>query len=257
MLGTGIFERKSPPGSFAVSRRENGVRVRRVLGRGARTFSDAGCPGKTLNGNERTAPRILPGRIRFLQTPNADGGESLPFRRSRALEEKMLNTYCLFCETAKCGYVARAARQKLGCRALQPKQVQHTWSGGKPVDIERDLLPGYVFLYLEDERLDVAAARSIQGVIRCLCSTDRRYELAGSDEQFALMLLHKDGVIGKTKVYEEGQRIRICKGVYEGVDTKILKVDRRRGRMQIEIPFANMPVKTWVEFEVVEDDGAD
>lgn len=161
-------------------------------------------------------------------------------------------TYCLFCETGKCDHVARAIMQKVSCRAIAPKQVQHTWSKGKTVDIVHDLLPGYVFVYTEDEPLDIALLRSVQGIIRCLSSQDKQYELTGGDEQFALMLLQKDGVIGKTKVYEEGQMIRICQGVFEGVETKILKVNRRNMRMQIEIPFAGRPVRTWVEYEIVE-----
>ena len=76
-------------------------------------------------------------------------------------------TYCLFCETAKCGYVAKTAAQVLNCTAIYPKQVQHTRSGGKMVDIVHDLLPGYVFLYLENAPLDVVSLRSIQGIIRC------------------------------------------------------------------------------------------
>ena len=159
-------------------------------------------------------------------------------------------TYCLFCETAKCGYIANTAMQKLSCRAISPKQIQHTWSQGKMVDIEHDLLPGYVFLYME-EPLDIDLLHSIQGVIRCLSSMDKQYELSGSDEAFALMLLEKNGVIGKTQVYQEGQMIRICEGVYEGVETRILKVNRRNMRMQIEIPFAERQVRTWVEYEIV------
>ena len=161
-------------------------------------------------------------------------------------------TYCLFCETGKCAGVAASAMQILECRAISPKQVQHTWMKGKPVDIEHDLLPGYVFLYSEDQPLDITVLRRIPGIIRCLQDQEKRYELSGSDEQFALMLLKKDGVIGKTKVYQEGQMIRICEGVYEGVETKILKVNRRNMRMQIEIPFASQKIKTWVEYEMVE-----
>ena len=160
-------------------------------------------------------------------------------------------TYCLFCETGKCGYVASIVAEQFSCRAISPKQVQHTWSKGKMVDIVHDLLPGYVFVYLEEKLKDISSLRAIQGVIRCLSSQDRQYELAGTDEQFALMLLQKDGVIGKTKVYEEGQMIRICQGAFEGVETQILKVNRRNMRMQIEIPFAGRPVRTWVEYEIV------
>lgn len=162
--------------------------------------------------------------------------------------------YCLFCETEKCGFVAKYAMQTFDCTAISPKQVQHTWEKGKPIDRVHDLLPGYVFIYQQDEPLKVSSLRSIQGVIRCLCDSDKRYELSGSDERFALMLLSNNGVIGKTKVYQEGQRIRICQGAYEGVETKILKVNRQKGRMQIEIPFANMSIKTWVEFEIVTDE---
>ena len=162
-----------------------------------------------------------------------------------------MNCYCLFCQTAKCSTIARNAMQKFNCRAIVPKQIQHTWVNGKIADVEHDLLPGYVFLYFEKCSLDVSAANMIQGVIRCLTSVNEKYELGGNDEQFALMLLKKNGVIGKIKVYEEGQMIRICKGIYEGVETRILKVDRHKSRMQIELPFANMAVKTWVEFEVV------
>lgn len=160
-------------------------------------------------------------------------------------------TYCLFCETLKCEYVANTIMHRLSCRAISPKTIQHTWSEGKMVDIEHDLLPGYVFLYFENAPLDIASLRSIQGIIRCLSSTDKQFELSGSDEAFALMLLQKDGVIGKTPVYQEGQMIRICEGAYEGVETKILKVNRRNMRMQIEIPFAGRQVRTWVEYEIV------
>ena len=162
-------------------------------------------------------------------------------------------TYCLFCETIKCDLVARSIEQDLGCVAFSPKRVQHTWSAGKMVDIVHDLLPGYVFVYAEREPLDIRRVQATQGVIRCLSTADKQYALSGSDERFALMLLHNKGVIGKTKVYEEGQRIRVCEGVYEGLETRILKVDRQKGRMQIDIPFANRHIRTWVEFEIVED----
>ena len=160
--------------------------------------------------------------------------------------------YCLFCATEKCGSVARAAEARFHCRALSPKQVQHTWSKGKMIDRENDLLPGYVFLYYEEKVENPVVLRSVDGVIRCLKDTSGQYELTGMDEQFALMLLSKNGIIGKTSVYQEGQRIHVCKGAFEGLETKILKVNRRNSRILIEIPFAMRPVKTWVEYELVE-----
>ena len=100
-------------------------------------------------------------------------------------------TYCLFCETNKTGYISRAVSEMTGCRALCPKQIQHTWAkGGGTRDRVNDLMPGYVFLYYED-KADISLLHSVQGVIRCLSSTAGEYELTGPDEQLAMMLLEK------------------------------------------------------------------
>lgn len=59
-------------------------------------------------------------------------------------------TYCVFCETVRCDYVARTAEQTLHCKSVSPKQVQHTWFQGKMVDVLHDLFPGYVFMYTDE-----------------------------------------------------------------------------------------------------------
>lgn len=163
----------------------------------------------------------------------------------------VLFVYCLFCETAKCDYVMRSAKVLFQCQAIYPKMIQHTWRNGKMADIVHDLLPGYVFLY-NDERLPVNAFRTIKGVIRCLVDKDQCYELSGENERFALMLLRKNGIIGKTKVFQEGQLIHICEGAFEGAEARILRVNHRNSRMQLEFIFDDKKIKTWVEYEVTE-----
>ena len=158
--------------------------------------------------------------------------------------------YCLFCETQKCAYVARMAQRLWNCRALCPKQVQHVRVQGSFEDRVHDLMPGYVFLYAEEPIRNLMPLHP-SGVIRVLRYSDERMELAGEDERFALMLLEKDGVIGRTRVYQEGDRIRLTEGAFEGVEANILKVNRRNCRMQIELSFAGRPVRTWVEYEIV------
>ena len=168
-----------------------------------------------------------------------------------------MTSYCLFCETVKCGFVAREISARFGCRTICPKQVQHTWARGKMTDIVHDLLPGYVFVYTQEEGLNVAALCATPGVIRCLRNVGGGFCLQGGDEQFALMLLSRDGVIGKTRVYREGQMIRICEGAFAGVEAKILRVNRRNMRIQIELSFASTVVKPWVEYEMVENGAAE
>ena len=172
-------------------------------------------------------------------------------------EGSRMFTYCVFCETAKAYVVSEMIRQRIGCRTLSPMQVQHAWvKGGGTKDIARPLLPGYVFLYSEEKLPMGDVYASASGIIRCLSNTAGEFELSGADEQFALMLLEKNGIIGKTEVYQEGQRIRIRDGAFLGVTATNLKVERRLSRMQIEIPFANRPVRTWVEYEIVEPEEA-
>ena len=163
----------------------------------------------------------------------------------------MMYTYCLFCETAKCSIIAMEAKAFYQCTAISPKQIQHTWQKGAMVDRIRDFLPGYLFLYSE-EPLNLYRCRYLPGVLRCLRTYDNSYELGGSDDAFAKMLLEKEGIIGKTEVYQEGDRIHLTEGAFSGLKAKILKVDHRAGRMQIEIPFARRLVKTWVEYEIVD-----
>ena len=164
-----------------------------------------------------------------------------------------MRCYCLFCETVKCRMIAQNLEQMMPCRALSPKQVQHTRSKGQTVDIVHDLTPGYVFLYLEDTPLDLQMLRRMDGFVRCLCNNDGTYELQAEDERFAQLLLAQGGVIGKTKVYQEGQMIRLTEGAFAGVEASILRVNRRNMRMQIAIPFAGKHIKTWVEYEMVEE----
>ncbi len=163
-------------------------------------------------------------------------------------------SYCLFCETQKCRALARELRRACGFPVIAPRTVQHTWSCGAMTDREHDLLPGYLFLYTEARIEDVRTLRSFSGVLRILGEKDDGYALKGRDEQFALALLSLGGVVGKTRVYEEGQMIRLADDAFQGVEAKILKVNHRNQRLQIELPFAGTLVKTWVEYEMVKTD---
>ena len=142
--------------------------------------------------------------------------------------------------------------QAFPCRAISPKQIQHTWSKDAVVNREHDLLPGYVFLYFEEPVPFPQELKKVDRIIHCLRDTDQTYELQGDDEQFALMLLEKNGVIGKTKVKETNGRLEITDETFQTTKAQILKVDHRNHRMKIEILFATNKVQTWVEYEIIE-----
>ena len=162
-------------------------------------------------------------------------------------------TYCLFCETGKCDFVARAVMQAYSCQAYSPKQIQHTWNKTHFVDREHDLLPGYVFVYSEEAIFPPQdLRRRPERVIRFLRDTSLEYRLHGADEQFAMMLYRKAGILGKTEVTETDGRFEITDETFRDIRTEILKVDRRNKRMKIEMPIAGNKVQTWVEYEIVQ-----
>ena len=149
--------------------------------------------------------------------------------------------------------IAHQLEELFPCQAIRPKREQLKWVKREAVREIHDLLPGYIFLYCEEEIVDFALLRQVRGIIRCLSDTEHHYVLQGSDEAFAKMLLAHGGVLGKIPVYQEGQTIRIINGVFGGVEAKILRVDRRQARLEIALPFDKTEVKTWVEFEMVEE----
>ncbi|MBQ6662138.1 MAG: hypothetical protein IJM69_01205, partial [Firmicutes bacterium] len=67
----------------------------------------------------------------------------------------------------------------------------------------------------------------------------------GSGE-FVLMAADENGFIIAPEYvsYEEGQTIRLRESALRGLETKILKVDRRNRRMMIAIPFAGRTLET-------------
>jgi transcription antitermination factor NusG len=143
--------------------------------------------------------------------------------------------------------------QVYSCRAISPKQIQHTWKEGQMIDREHDLLPGYVFLYSEEpfgQPQDIR--RSLDRVIRGLRGTDLDYCLHDGDKQFAEMILSKNGIIGKTQVTETDGRFSIADESFKAVHTEIQKVDRRNKRMKIEMQISGRKVQTWVEYEIIQ-----
>ena len=160
-------------------------------------------------------------------------------------------TYCLFCETQQCAALAGRIPLTFPCRTIYPQMEQLKWVKRQPVRERHPLLPGYIFLYADQELERTEDLFRLGGVLKRLGSKEDRWVLRGEDEAFAMMLLEKDGVIGKTPVYQEGDMIHIRDGAYKGLRTQILRVDRRSKRMQIQIPFANREVVTWVEYELV------
>ena len=164
--------------------------------------------------------------------------------------------YCLFCATVKCELIASAIRQRFDLNAYSPRIVQRKWIKGACFEEEKPYLPGYVFVCSEEPIENFIEIRRMEGVLRCLGQRDEGYRLQGSDLQFARMLYENDGVIGIMKTYREGDRVKLAKHMLGGFNARIIKLDPRKGRAQLQYDFDGTSYKVWVGYDMIDDPDA-
>ena len=167
-------------------------------------------------------------------------------------ETDTLNVYCLFCRSQFSDDIATMACRLYGGTAFCPKQIQHTFKAGKIVDLVHKLLPGYVFIFTNEE-VDPTIRWRIPNVLKLLGDEKSRYKLMGNDLAFAMMLLKRNGVLGKTAVNEVDGILSLTPDSDLGTDARILKVERRKHRMKVEFSFNSQTIATWVEYVVANE----
>lgn len=155
--------------------------------------------------------------------------------------------YCLFCMTQYCDSIAARLSENKRIKALSPRILQRKWVRGHVTEEAHPYLPGYIFVYSEEDIVDRLYA---EGVIRVLGNAPLR----GPDLEFARMIESREGIIGSVKVYRTGDRLSLLKGPMNGLEGEILKVDKNRARLLMKFDFDRTEWKVWVGYDVVEQD---
>ena len=161
--------------------------------------------------------------------------------------------YCLFCNTQKSRDAAENLRQKYGFEVLIPRIVQRKWIRGVAHEEERDFLPSYLFVY---SKTPIENPRKLQReyhILRCLGAPENDYVLQDSNLGFAQMLYDNGGTIGILKTYREGDRIHLVQGALGGLEGEIIRLDRNKGRAQIQYELDGAVFKTWVGYDLIDD----
>ena len=159
--------------------------------------------------------------------------------------------YCLFCRTQRCARIARLLELRGVERAFSPRILSKQRVEGRNIPRERDLLPGYVFLFHNECLAEWDIFSGIEGVIRRVGRTENGYELEGADREFALALLEKDGMIGAMKLAAVGEKVRLEDGLFEGSEGVVTKIDYRKERARVDFTFEGNACHTWVAVENV------
>ncbi len=162
-----------------------------------------------------------------------------------------MHVYCLFCQTEKCPIVPKVLERYGYERAIYPQIMMRERVQGKNVDVRRNLLPGYVFVYQEEAVRDVAELKRIAGARRVLGNPDHGYELRNADYDFAITLLGKDGLINAVRVVRVGEKVTLADPVFAACEGEVTKVDQRKQRARVDFVFNGMSCHTWVAYEMV------
>lgn len=158
---------------------------------------------------------------------------------------------CLFCKTGTEEKLIKEVPVELGCRLLVAKKKTRRREGKQFFIVEERLFPGYVFFKAPKDFSTALLSKHSQ-VLRVLKNQDDNWYLFDTDRQFAELLFESNGIIGLSKAYFEGQRIRIVDGPMKNYEGKITKVNKRFQCGQIEIQLDNRAFKIWLSFEKVQ-----
>ena len=167
-----------------------------------------------------------------------------------------MNVYCIYASSYKCAVITQQLNTGVilpGVHAVQPQITQRKWVHGKPTEELHEYLPGYIFLYTEEEEVDFRTLFRVNGILRILGNRDDGYRLTGADLAFAKGLLEKEGVIGTVKTYAVGDRIHLADEIFRGANGQILKVDKGRQRLKVRFSFDEKEWDIWVGYDMVEN----
>lgn len=191
-------------------------------------------------------------------------GEAMPVEKSRSYqyvneaiddchsESKETAYGCCFCLTGKEQMVVEQIHRTLpDVHALVARREKHKSVGGKKKRVEEVMLPGYVFFEAPKD-MEPFTCFPREYIVRILAMENNIWQLIGEDMRFARWLFQYNGLIGFSKAYKEGERIRIISGPLKDMEGNIIRVDKRGRSGQVILEFSGNRVPVWLGFELVQ-----
>lgn len=165
---------------------------------------------------------------------------------------------CLFCTEGKEQAVADAIWASGHGWALFPQRLKAVLSGGVWSLVPFPLLPGYVFVYSNEERAAYYGFSGVRYILRTLTYADTRQDvLIGRDREFADWLWEWNGCVGALKVLKIGDRVEIADDAFRKLGGRITRIDRRRKAVCITFEPMSLFREIWLAYEWIEGEDKD
>ncbi|MDR1910083.1 MAG: antiterminator LoaP [Spirochaetaceae bacterium] len=150
----------------------------------------------------------------------------------------------------------RARRPDFTAEIHFPRRQIDERRRGRVTERTVGIFPGYIFVGAEADEFFGAHwdFRRTDGFFRFLRSNQDVRELQGRDLELVLHFIKKVGpVAGKSRVYfNEQSRVVVVDGPLLGLEGKIVKVDRRKGRAKIKLDLYDDSFSIDLAFEVIQ-----
>lgn len=156
-----------------------------------------------------------------------------------------MKSYCLYCKTGAEEKVVRGLQKRMveelqeHVEILFPGRIMNQRKRGRWSRVRQPLLPGYVFIYLNDETpLPAYLVREAGDAYKILKNLDNSLTLKGSDEEYAMWVYRHNGLIKPSRVkFEQGRLVKVIDGPLLDLSGKITKVDRHHKRVYVSFQF--------------------
>lgn len=151
-------------------------------------------------------------------------------------------------------YIEIARRRRAEATLLWPRRCLRIRRGGQWKDSIAPLFPGYLFL--KAEQFDDVPWRELRGLpdfITFLPANDRIIPLDGRDQATLGHFMAFGEIVDRSVVtFDENRRIRVVSGPLKGLEGRIVKVDRRKGRAKVRLDIYEDAFEIDFGFEILE-----
>jgi len=156
-----------------------------------------------------------------------------------------MKSYCLYCKTGseeQLVFTIKKSVKELLHEEIEvffPIRIMQQKKQGKWSKVKQPLIPGYVFLYLEDEvPFPLFLIKQERNAYKILRNPDLSLSLKGPNEEYATWVYNHQGTIKPSTVkFEEGRLVKIIDGPLFDMKGEIVKVDRHHKRVHVAFEF--------------------
>ncbi len=151
-------------------------------------------------------------------------------------------------------HMAGPVAESTGSKLVWPRRALKIRKSGTWRETIAPIFPGYVFLESADIPVELyRGMRRIPGFIRFLQSNQNITPLTKQDSELLLHFLSFGETVDKSKVFfDVNNKICAVSGPLKGLEGKIVKVDKRKGRAKVKLDLCENSFLVDLGFEDIE-----